>query len=147
MAYSLRTYAIFPHFSHCYSSVVLRVGISTAEIPAHRDRIGWRSKTPNAKQRKRAVFVGHMGPVFRMPVSALNSPLDWFIPQTETLPNVPDAPDVPLLDTALLRPLSLTFAPWRSYASERASAFLAAKVGVRGTSMRIEIKELELHPI
>src|SRR5579862_9036619 len=30
----------------------------------------------------------------------------------------------PLLDTALLWPLSLTFAPWRSYASERASAFL-----------------------
>src|ERR1700733_9397056 len=29
-----------------------------------------------------------------------------------------------LLDTPLLRPLSLTFAPWRSYASERASAFL-----------------------
>ena len=30
----------------------------------------------------------------------------------------------PLLDTTLLRPLSLNFAPWRSYASERASAFL-----------------------
>src|SRR5580693_8076549 len=36
----------------------------------------------------------------------------------------PCALGVPLLDTALLRPLSLTFAPWRSYAYERASAFL-----------------------
>jgi hypothetical protein len=64
MAYSLRTYAIFPHFSHCYSSVVLRVGISTAEIPAQCYRIGSRSKTPNAKQLKRAVFVGYMGLFF-----------------------------------------------------------------------------------
>src|ERR1700720_3822130 len=54
----------------------------------------------------------------------------------------------PLLDTPLLRPLSLTFAPWRSYASERASAFFCGiKMGARGISMLIEIKDLELHPI
>src|SRR5580704_7954165 len=44
----------------------------------------------------------------------------------------PYALDLPLLDTALLRPLSLTFAPWRSYASERASAFLRGVGGGRG---------------
>jgi len=54
----------------------------------------------------------------------------------------------PLLDTPLSWPLSLTFAPWRSYASERASAFLMRCPSERGGfSMLIEIKELELHPI
>jgi hypothetical protein len=45
-------------------------GFLLLKFPAHRYRIGSRSKTPNAKQLKRAVFVGYMGPVFRMPVSA-----------------------------------------------------------------------------
>jgi uncharacterized protein len=53
-----------------------------------------------------------------------------------------------LLDTPLLWPLSLTFAPWRGYASERASAFLRGiKFGRAGILMLIEIKDLELHPI
>jgi uncharacterized protein len=52
------------------------------------------------------------------------------------------------LDTPLLRPLSLNFAPWRTYASERASAYLRGmNFWVAEISMLIEIKELELHPI
>lgn len=39
-------------------------GFLLLKFPAHRYRIGSRSKTPNAKQLKRAVFVGYMGLFF-----------------------------------------------------------------------------------
>jgi Na+/melibiose symporter-like transporter len=72
MAYSLRSYAIFLHFSPCYSSVllryyssvVLRVGTSTAEIPRAMLSHWVAEQDSKLKQLNRAVFGGFMGLFF-----------------------------------------------------------------------------------
>jgi hypothetical protein len=61
---ALRSYAIFPHFSPCYSSVVLWMGISTAEIPRAMLSDWVAEQDSKLKQLKRAVFVGYMGLFF-----------------------------------------------------------------------------------
>ena len=52
------------------------------------------------------------------------------------------------LDTPLRRPLFFNVAPWKTYASERASAACAASgLGRGGFPMFIEIHQLELQPL